>query len=199
MARSPDASFGLIVVALLAAASALAAAGECGEAPPVRPANCPRVLVAAGGDPGRAVCGADHAALAGELAAAAHALGCEVPAAWSRPGAGQRLRLTAAADGTCSASLEELGGAERLALGLPIPLALATEADLARLPGVGPRLARAIVAARAEGRLAALDDLLAVKGIGPRRLAALRGLLDGPISAATAPPDRGRSSCPRRP
>jgi hypothetical protein len=46
----------------------------------------------------------------------------------------------------------------------------ATEA-LCQLPGIGPTLAAAIGDARP---FAAVDDLLRVRGIGPRRLAALR-------------------------
>jgi len=48
------------------------------------------------------------------------------------------------------------------------------EADadaLARLPGIGPALAERIVAARP---FATVDDLLRVRGIGPKTLAALR-------------------------
>jgi competence protein ComEA len=51
----------------------------------------------------------------------------------------------------------------------------ATAADLERLPGVGPVLARRIVEQReAKGLFRQLDDLLQVKGIGPRLLARLR-------------------------
>jgi competence protein ComEA len=51
------------------------------------------------------------------------------------------------------------------------------EADaeaLIRLPGIGPALARRIVAARPFARV---DDLLRVPGIGPKTLAALRARL----------------------
>jgi len=57
-------------------------------------------------------------------------------------------------------------------------LNLATEADLCRLPGIGPSKARAIVALRAKlGRLRRPEDLLRVRGIGRRSLARLRPLL----------------------
>ncbi len=60
---------------------------------------------------------------------------------------------------------------ERLALGLPIDPNLAGERELSFVPGLSPRLARAVVEHRAaSGPFASVDDLLAVKGIGPRRL-----------------------------
>ena len=56
-----------------------------------------------------------------------------------------------------------------------IILNLATEAELRKLPGIGKSRARAIVEQRERvGRFRRLEDLLRVKGIGPRRLAALR-------------------------
>lgn len=48
----------------------------------------------------------------------------------------------------------------------------ATTDELRQLPGIGPALAAAIIEARP---FAAVDDLLGVRNIGPRRLAALRG------------------------
>jgi competence ComEA-like helix-hairpin-helix protein len=54
----------------------------------------------------------------------------------------------------------------------------ATAADLERLPGVGPVLARRIVEHReAKGLFRQLDDLLQVKGIGPRLFSRLKPLL----------------------
>lgn len=47
----------------------------------------------------------------------------------------------------------------------------ASAEQLTRLPGIGPTLARRIIAARP---FAGLDDLLRVPGIGPKTLAALR-------------------------
>ena len=60
---------------------------------------------------------------------------------------------------------------ERLVLGMPIDPNTAGERALALVPGLSPRLARAVVEHRREhGPFGAVDDLLAVKGIGPRRL-----------------------------
>jgi competence protein ComEA len=54
----------------------------------------------------------------------------------------------------------------------------ATEADLERLPGIGPVLARRIVQYReAHGLFRRLDDLLEVEGIGPGLFRRLQPLL----------------------
>jgi len=54
----------------------------------------------------------------------------------------------------------------------------ATEADLERLPGIGPVLARRIVQHReATGLFRRLDDLLEVEGIGPKLFRRLQPLL----------------------
>ena len=56
-------------------------------------------------------------------------------------------------------------------LGIPIDLNRASAAELASLDGIGPRLAARIVAARP---FASVDDLARVRGIGRKRVAALR-------------------------
>ena len=64
--------------------------------------------------------------------------------------------------------------------GMPtlIDINQATVADLDRLPGVGPSTAQAIVDHRTRnGPFASVDDLLAVRGIGPAKLAELRALV----------------------
>lgn len=59
--------------------------------------------------------------------------------------------------------------------GAVVNLNTATLAELDRLPGIGPSLAREILAYReAHGAFASVDDLLLVPGIGPAKLAALR-------------------------
>jgi competence protein ComEA len=74
---------------------------------------------------------------------------------------------------------------EQLALGMPIDLNTAGERELAFVPGLSKRLARAVVEHRsAQGPFRSVDDLLAVKGIGPRRLERARSrlLVRGPPS-----------------
>ena len=62
--------------------------------------------------------------------------------------------------------------------GSPLDLNRATLADLTRLPGVGPVLARRILETReAAGRFAAVDDLVTVRGLGAVKLERLRPLV----------------------
>jgi competence protein ComEA len=56
-----------------------------------------------------------------------------------------------------------------------IDLNSATEQELMRLPGIGPQVAARIVQHRDEhGAFASVDDLLDVRGIGPKKLEAVR-------------------------
>jgi competence protein ComEA len=58
---------------------------------------------------------------------------------------------------------------------LIIDINAATADDFDRLPGVGPTIARAIVEHRKRnGPFASVDELLAVRGIGPAKLAEMR-------------------------
>jgi competence protein ComEA len=60
----------------------------------------------------------------------------------------------------------------------PLDLNTATLEQLDELPGVGPSTAKAIVDERTRrGRFASVDDLLAVRGIGPAKLDAIRDLV----------------------
>lgn len=61
---------------------------------------------------------------------------------------------------------------------VPVNLNTASEAELLRLPGIGPTKARAIVAYRqGRGPFASVADLVRVPGIGPATLAGLAGLV----------------------
>lgn len=60
----------------------------------------------------------------------------------------------------------------------PLDLNRATAADLQRLPGIGPGLAAQVIRARERrGRFTAVEDLLGVSGIGPKKLEGLRDLV----------------------
>jgi competence protein ComEA len=62
-----------------------------------------------------------------------------------------------------------------LALGIKLDLNGATQEDLARIPGVGPGLARALMEARSEaGRFHMWAEVDAVPGVGPAKLEALQ-------------------------
>jgi competence ComEA-like helix-hairpin-helix protein len=77
------------------------------------------------------------------------------------------------------AAAEAARRAEPLAPGERVDPNRAPEAELDRLPGVGPATARAIVAAREEGVVfRRAEDLLAVRGVGEATLERIRPGLD---------------------
>ncbi|HEV2350051.1 MAG TPA: helix-hairpin-helix domain-containing protein [Terriglobia bacterium] len=64
------------------------------------------------------------------------------------------------------------------AIAVPIDINRATAKDFAKLPGVGPELARRIVDYRSKhGTFHRVEDLLAIRGIGPRKWRALKPYL----------------------
>jgi competence protein ComEA len=72
--------------------------------------------------------------------------------------------------------------------GQPLDLNRALPADLVLLPGVGPKLAQRIIDERARrSGFKSVDELSAVKGVGPKKLEQLRGLVRvGPAQPAPA-------------
>ncbi len=87
-------------------------------------------------------------------------------------GAPPRHWLGCAADAGPARALE---GDERLALGLPLDPNVASARQLAFVPGLSRALAKAVVADReSRGPFLRLDDLVRVRGIGPKRLARAR-------------------------
>ena len=59
-----------------------------------------------------------------------------------------------------------------------VDLNAATRVDFDRLPGLGPTLAQRVIDyRRANGPFSTIEDLLLVKGIGPKKLARLRDLV----------------------
>jgi competence protein ComEA len=68
------------------------------------------------------------------------------------------------------------GGAAGASTGAPINLNTATEEQLETLDGVGPAIAGKIIDYRTQhGGFRSVEDLTQVSGIGPKRLAALKG------------------------
>ena len=70
--------------------------------------------------------------------------------------------------------LENGGKAAGLLFGIPLDLNRASAAALEVLPGIGPRRAMAVQAARDESRFRRVSDLERVPGIGPRTLERVR-------------------------
>jgi competence protein ComEA len=106
-------------------------------------------------------------------------VGCRIAAEKQRsiPG-GTRVLVGEGEGDRCAVRLGEVGGVRRLSLGLRIDLNRAGIADLDALPGIGPRLAQRIVAARArDGPFRRVEELRRVRGIGPKTLARIRSLV----------------------
>lgn len=82
--------------------------------------------------------------------------------------------LVALADPLTDGEVVQVPGARTRRGDERVRLNEADAAELMRLPGIGPALARRIEAARP---FADVDDLLRVRGIGPKTLAALRPLV----------------------
>jgi competence protein ComEA len=88
-------------------------------------------------------------------------------------------------------------GAEEAALGpasdAPIDLNRANAAELEALPGIGPVLAARIVSHReSHGRFVRIEDLLGVRGVGPRLFARLRSRVHVGAAVQTAASRDGR-------
>ena len=89
--------------------------------------------------------------------------------------AGDRVVLTAH---SCLREEEGMSGAFRLVSQLPLLLNRVSSAELALLPGIGPKLSRAIVKHREKvGGYGRVEDLLGVRGIGKKKLMAWQGKL----------------------
>jgi competence protein ComEA len=56
----------------------------------------------------------------------------------------------------------------------PVDVNRASAAELQKLPGIGPTTAQHIIEERQKGRFKSVDDLRRVRGIGPKKLEALR-------------------------
>jgi competence protein ComEA len=82
-----------------------------------------------------------------------------------------KLLVTPKPDGTDEVKIIPMTNPERLLLGIPMPLNIATEQDLELIPGIGPELARRIVIFREQnGPYKDIADLMNIKGIGEKKL-----------------------------
>ena len=87
----------------------------------------------------------------------------------------RRVHITATTDGLARFRLGWMDVSSRLALGVPLDLNQASATELAKVPGITPTLAERIVAQRSRlGGFSKLEDLRAVKGIGPVTLKRLQ-------------------------
>ena len=77
--------------------------------------------------------------------------------------------------GSKKSARKSAGSGKKTGPARPMDINAANEIQLTTLPGVGPSTAKAIVAYRAaHGKFAAPEDLLNVKGIGPKKFEALQ-------------------------
>ena len=90
--------------------------------------------------------------------------------------------------GALLAASPALAAKRALPPGQKIDLNRAGVVELMRLPGVGQKRAQAIVAQRARQPFRKVEDVLAVKGLGPAWLAKVKGnLVVGGAGGATPP------------
>jgi competence protein ComEA len=66
------------------------------------------------------------------------------------------------------------GGKKEPNLAAPLDINQATQAELQRLPGIGPKMSQRILDERARAPFKSVDDLRRVSGIGPKTLEKLR-------------------------
>jgi comEA protein len=79
----------------------------------------------------------------------------------------------------------------------PVDLNTATSEELQQVPGIGPATAEKILQMRKSyGAFKSVDDLLAIRGLGPKRLEKMRKyLVAGKPNSKNAAPVAGCSGC----
>ncbi len=97
-------------------------------------------------------------------------------ALWTRRlSSGVRVVFRSGAKGVRPAGIERMNAFRCMTLGVPFSVNRASREELTALPGVGPRLARAMVDFRERNEgFVREKDLLKVRGIGPEMLKRLR-------------------------
>ena len=81
---------------------------------------------------------------------------------------GRRIQILVEESGATSFKLEWMEVPTRLALGVPLDINQASEAELSQVPGINYKVAKEVVALRGRrGAFSKLENLCEVKGIGP--------------------------------
>jgi competence protein ComEA len=90
---------------------------------------------------------------------------------------GEALQVLVSSSGRALVTVGAVPAAERLVMGIPLDINSMSEADLDKVPGIGPALARRIALYRQNngGRMS-VQDLLLVEGVGEKKFASLRKL-----------------------
>ena len=87
---------------------------------------------------------------------------------------GEALHLLVRSNGRALVSRGAIPAAERLVMGIPLDLASVSEAELDKVPGIGPALAMRIVRYRQNnGGKMSVQELLLVEGVGEKKFASL--------------------------
>jgi len=88
---------------------------------------------------------------------------------------GEALHLLVRSNGKALVTRGTIPSAERLVMGIPLDISTISEADLDKVPGIGPALAMRIVRYRQNnGGNMSVQDLLLVEGVGEKKFAELR-------------------------
>jgi competence protein ComEA len=86
-----------------------------------------------------------------------------------------RIHVTPEGEEKGSITVEPLAPQKLPVLSIPIPINTATLEELMTLPGIGPKIAQAIIDYREQGeKFTFAEDLLRVRGIGSKKLVAIR-------------------------
>jgi competence protein ComEA len=87
---------------------------------------------------------------------------------------GEALQLLVRSNGRALVTRGAIPAAERLVMGIPLDLATVSEAELDKIPGIGPALAERIVQYRQNnGGKMSVQELLLVEGVGEKKFAFL--------------------------
>jgi|APIni6443716594_1056825.scaffolds.fasta_scaffold346516_2 competence protein ComEA len=88
---------------------------------------------------------------------------------------GDSLQVLVRSGGTALVARSLIPAAERLVMGIPLDINSMSEAELDKVPGIGPALARRIVLYRQNnGDSMSVQDLLSVEGVGEKKFYYLR-------------------------
>ena len=88
---------------------------------------------------------------------------------------GESLQLLVRSNGSGLVTRGTIPAAERLVMGIPLDIYAVNEADLEKISGIGPELARRIVLYRQEnGGGVKVHELLLVEGVGEKKFYSLR-------------------------
>jgi len=83
---------------------------------------------------------------------------------------GMALHVTARPNGTLQVVISQMAVNERLVMGIPLDINSMSESDFDKVPGIGPMMARKIVAYRQKsGGKMTVADLLLIEGIGDKK------------------------------